>query len=162
MKKLIMLLVMLLVGVGYSATKVGSYQVKDEGITFYYECDSVAPIDFNDANSCVSVKPNGRTFEFTGSLYDITIDPNGSDTSWTVVISYDPPEPVGVTSVAKIYQLCTITADSNEHTYAIPVSDSASNPFGGPKVLGKIYIGIKNTTHTLSDNIKIYLHGGWK
>jgi len=121
------------------------------------------PTDFNDANTVFFADNQTLTFNgFRGMLCQIKIDPNGSDSSFTVGIYYDPTEPESVGQTAKIYTLKEWTinaADTNDLKYVVPSLDASSNVYGGDVGYSKIYLGIKNTTHETLDNCKIYLYG---
>ncbi|MDD5010488.1 MAG: hypothetical protein PHQ00_00020 [Phycisphaerae bacterium] len=127
------------------------------------------PTDFNDANTCVISTISlirGETIfsyeqEFRGKLYEIEIDPNGSDTSFTVGVYVDPPEPNLTLTVAELYTIdtWTINATSGRVKYFIPALDTSSNVVAGDNIAGKIYIGLKSTTHSTLDNLKVYLYG---
>jgi hypothetical protein len=146
----------------FGVVNTGISLVKETGsVTFFYEIatdfnDSgvVQPTDFNDANTMVWSK------QFRGTLYDVEIDVNTTDTDLVIGIYCDPPEPPALAQVEKLYEIATFAiTDTNDKLYAVPVSDISQNIYSGPHVMGKIWIGIKNTTHSLTDNVKVYLYG---
>lgn len=130
---------------------------KDKSVVFYWELTA----DFNDANTLVSIDNRNKTFEFNGTLADIFIDPNGSDV-FTVKVLIDPPEPMDVAVSTKLYSVWeedVDAADTNDFFYPIEVTSSASNVYAGPKVVGKVYIGIASASTSSLDNVKVYLYG---
>lgn len=153
MKKVVIISLLFVAVLCFGAVKSGVYtSTGSNTVTIYYEKTS----DCNDdVNSVVYSN-------FKGSLYEIQIDPNGSDTTVTVGIYYDPFEPNTTLTNHTLYTLkeFTISALSN-YIYAIPISDDSSNPYGGPKLNGDIYIGIDGDTTTAAtlDNVKVYLYG---
>jgi hypothetical protein len=149
-----------------ATVRTGSSQdsIDKSAITIYYELYTdvnsagvVQPTDFNDANTLVYKN-------FSGALYELTIDPNGTDTSFTVDIWYDPPEPTAALKTKKLYKLAefTVNATDGAKTYTIPNTDNNSNSSIGHWIRGDIYIGRRGTSHSVLNNLKVYIHGSLK
>ena len=163
-----LMILLMVCGLCFGGVNVGMKDIPDGSVIFYFELASdfndagvVQATDFNDIDDCVSVDVKGRDIDFSGSLYDIFIDPNGSG-EFDVVIKIDPPEPRNITAVAKTYKIADIgvnAADGNDFFYPLSFSDVDSNPYAGPKVMGKVYIGVEGANHASQDNIKVYLYG---
>jgi hypothetical protein len=171
------LLVVSMVCLAGTRTGVSQYDPRNGSITLYYEIYTDVnsaglpqPTDFNDANSLVMP-------DFRGDLYDIQIDPNGTDTSISIGVYYNPKEPQSVTDInsagVAVVPSLHNPSDSNQYTvyqwdglsdllnyfYPVPVIDPAANIIYGPKVRGDLYIGIKNADHATTDRVRVYLFG---
>lgn len=157
MKNVIVFLVVLLVvsvSFGYQSGVFPNEHKSGDSITITYLKTS----DFNEPSDTNDIVYSN----FRGSLYQATLDLNGTDTAVTVGIYYDPIEPNSTLAASKLYKLVewSVNAvDGNDFTYVIPSLDSDSNPNGGSKVPANYYIGIHDTTNQTLDRALIYLYG---
>lgn len=119
----------------------------------------VQPTDFNDSTTAVF----SSTLPFMGTIYNIILDPNGSDTSIDIDVFYNPVEPNSTLTSTQAYQLGTYniscTADPNTYRYCVTSPDKYSNVYGGWRISGFLSIRLRNTTHATCDDVKVYLEG---
>lgn len=172
MKKSI-LIVMLMACICSAAIKTGSYTPAPTNInanpkarTLYWELATdvnsagvVQPTDFNDSTTAVF----SSTMPYMGMIYNIKLDPNGTDTSLDIDVYVNPVEPNSTLTSSQAYRLDTYnlscTADPNTYVYGVSTLDKSSNVAIGWRINGFITIRVRNTTHATCDNIKVYLEG---
>lgn len=116
----------------------------------YYRVTS----DFNDANSCMAT-------DVYLDAVTYTIDTNGTELSFQILIMYDPPE-ANATDITKLYTLATIEVNSVECPLIGKVAQSRDvndNPYGTIPIGGDIYIGRRNASDAAGlQEIKAYLN----
>lgn len=172
MKKSI-LIVMLMACVCLGAVKTGIYcptptntNADPKARTLYWKLVTdfnsagvAQPTDFNNQTSAVF----STTLPFMGMVYNIILDPNGSDTSLDIDVFYDPMEPNTTLTDTQSYQLDTYnlscTADPNTYVYGVTTLDKSSNVAIGWRINGFLSVRVRNTTHITCNNIKVYLEG---
>jgi len=172
----ILLVVMILLSVCiccYGQIKTGSYAPTPTNInanpkarTLYWELATdvnsagvVQPTDFNDQTTAVF----SSTLPFMGMIYNIKLDPNGTDTSIDIDVYCNPVEPNSTLTSTQAYRLDTYnlncTADPNTYVYGVSTLDKNSNVAIGWRISGFLSIRVRNTTHATCDNVKVYLEG---
>jgi hypothetical protein len=151
MKRIIFLIVIFLTSLCFGAIEKGATVDKsDGGITFYYK---VTGTDLA-AEASTLIWPK----TFYGHLEDVLVIATTSDNDVQVVLSIDPPESPTATQSTTATAIWTHTYTS-DGIYVIPVLDSSSNVYGGPRVSGKIYMQIKNAVSATTTSIQVYVFG---
>ncbi len=156
MKKLMLFVVLMMASIGFGATTTNSKE-RDGRTEIYYHCSSTAPKDFNDSNTTTTATK--ICANFYGEIMDVFIDPNGTEASFQIVFYIDPIE-IGETQVKKLYIVKTfsgLAATTDYYYYVLNASDESSNVFGGPLLIGDLYLGRQNIANTM-DDLKIYIN----
>jgi len=151
MKRLIFLIVIFLTSLVFGAIEKGATVDKsDGGITFYYKVTG----DDLAAEASTLIWPK----TFYGHLEDALVLVTTTDTDVQIIVSIDPPEAPTATQSTTATAIWTYTYTANG-IYVIPVLDSSSNVYGGPRVAGKVYIQVKNATSALTTSVQVYVFG---
>jgi hypothetical protein len=146
-----LLFVIFLTSLGFGAIESGATVSKSDGcVTFYYK------VTGTDLAAEASTLVWSKTFY--GHLEDVLVIATTSDTDVQVVLSLDPPEAPTATQSTTATSIFTLTYTANG-IYVIPVLDSSSNVYGGPRVAGKVYIQVKNATSELTTSVQVYVFG---
>jgi len=151
MKKTIAILLMMTITslcFGATAVKTGTHNNRMQ--IYYHWLIADANDDFNDVNTLLYP-------DFYGDVQVICVDANGTDTSYDLIIMFDPRE-IGEEQVTKLYTLATFAAlnATSDYVSVVTLNDYTANSFGGPPVIGDLYIRRANTANTMTD-LKINL-----